>query len=566
MKRTKKLNPTGWIVFFCLLLVALMMPTRAIVERPPLRFSSLSPAENAPGQDHPKLQSVLSRLEKIFMSSGPERAREFAGLRKMDMVEDSVRVVTVTNTMPNQVQTRMVVSAMKQKIEALGGKIELTYRQLIQNYVPVQALETLAADPLVKFIRLPLKPVPLEVVSEGVAKTGASQWKDIVPYRAQTEAKICVLDLGFKGYTNLLGSELPTTVQTRSFRADQDIFADEVHGTANAEIVHDMAPNAKLWLVNFETDLEQHKAVDWIVSQKIQVISYSLGWFNAGAGDGTGPICDDVEFAASNDILWSSSAGNAAEDHWEGNFNDPDGDGWHNFSGTDRYLEFHAPAYKPIAVFLNWNDWGTWDSYIYDYSGSNQDFDLYLYFWSGTSWIFVDKSSNPQNGSQLPVEEIGGWYSIKEGTWAVSIRKTSSTKPVRLELFTYNNDEAIEYFVSSGSITVPADAASALTVGATSWADDSLHFYSSWGPTHDGRIKPDLTAPSGVSTSTYGQFGFWGTSASAPHVAGACGLIKGNSPYSMSQVQKILEKRAIDLGESGKDNKFGFGRLNLKQK
>lgn len=564
MKRTKKLNPTGWIVFFCLLLVALLMPTRAIVERPPLRFSGLSPAENAPGQDHPKLQSALARLEEIFMSSGLAKAKEFAGLRKMGMVEDSVRVVTVTISMPNQVQTRMVVSAMKQKIEALGGKIELIYRQLIQNYVPIQALETLAADPLVKYVRLPLKAVPLEVVSEGVSKTGAGQWKDIVPYRAQTEAKICILDVGFKGYTSLLGSELPTTVQTRSFRADQDIFADEVHGTANAEIVHDMAPNAKLWLVNFETDVEHHDAVDWIIRQKVHVISYSLGWFNSGAGDGTGPICDDVEAAASHDIIWATSAGNAAEDHWEGNFNDPDGDGWHNFSGTDRYLEFHAPAYKPIAAYLNWNDWGTWNGYNYDYSGSSQDFDLYLYFWSGSSWEYVDKSSNQQNGSQWPVEEIDGWYSKTAGRWAVSIRKTSATKPVRLELFTYNNDEAIEYFVSSGSITIPADSASALTVGATSWVDDSLHYYSAWGPTHDGRLKPDLVAPSGVSTSTYGQLAFWGTSASAPHVAGACGLIKGNSPYSMSQVRKILEKRAIDLGESGKDNKFGFGRLNLK--
>jgi subtilisin family serine protease len=564
MKKTIKLNPTGWIVFFCLLLVALLMPTRAIIEQPPLKFSALSPAENAPGQGHPKLQSALVRLEEIFRSSGPERAQEFAGLRKMDMVEDSIRVVTVTQRMPNQVQTRMVVSAMKQKIEALGGKIELTYRHLIQNYVPIQSLITLANDPLVKYVRLPLKPIPLEVVSEGVSKTGASQWKNIVPYRAETEAKICILDIGFKGYTSLLGSELPATVQTRSFRADQDIFADEVHGAANAEIVHDMAPNAKLWLVNFETDVEQHDAVDWIIRQKIQVISYSLGWFNAGAGDGTGPICDDVEAAASQGLIWATSAGNAAEDHWEGDFNDPDGDGWHNFSGTDRYLEFHAPANMPIDVFLNWNDWGTWDGY--DYSGSSQDFDLYLYFWSGTSWDFVDKSSNSQNGSQWPVEEIGGWYSITAGKWAVSIRKTSSTKPVRLELFTYNNDEAIEYFVSSGSITIPADSASALTVGATSWVDDSLHFYSSWGPTHDGRIKPDLTAPSGVSTSTYGQTAFWGTSASAPHVAGACGLIKGNSPYSMSQVRKILEKRAIDLGESGKDNKFGYGRLNLKQK
>jgi hypothetical protein len=458
----------------------------------------------------------------------------------------------------------MVVSAMKQKIEALGGKIELTYRHLIQNYVPIQSLITLANDPLVKYVRLPLKPIPLEVVSEGVSKTGASQWKNIVPYRAETEAKICILDIGFKGYTSLLGSELPATVQTRSFRADQDIFADEVHGAANAEIVHDMAPNAKLWLVNFETDVEQHDAVDWIIRQKIQVISYSLGWFNAGAGDGTGPICDDVEAAASQGLIWATSAGNAAEDHWEGDFNDPDGDGWHNFSGTDRYLEFHAPANMPIDVFLNWNDWGTWDGY--DYSGSSQDFDLYLYFWSGTSWDFVDKSSNSQNGSQWPVEEVGGWYSKTPAKWAVSIRRTSSTKPVKLELFTYNNDEAIEYFVSSGSISIPADASSALTVGATSWADDSLHYYSAWGPTHDGRIKPDLTAPSGVSTSTYGSIGFWGTSASAPHVAGACGLIKGNSPYSMSQVRKILENRAIDLGQSGRDNKFGFGRLNLKQK
>ena len=564
MKKTLKKNPTGWIVFFCLLLVILLMPTRAIVERPPHRFSALSPAENAPGQGHPKLQSALARLEEIFISSGLARAKEFAGMRKMDMVEDRVRVVTVTMTMPNQVQTRMVVSAMKQRIEALGGKIELTYRQLIQNYIPIQSLETLAADPLVKYVRLPMKPVPLEVVSEGVSKTGAGQWKDIVPYRAQAEAKICILDVGFKGYTSLLGSELPTSVETRSFRADQDIFADEVHGTANAEIVHDMAPNAKLWLVNFETDLEHYSAVDWIIRQKVHVISYSLGWFNAGAGDGTGPICADVEAAASHDIIWATSAGNAAEDHWEGNFNDPDGDGWHNFSGTDRYLEFHAPANMPVAAYLNWNDWGTWNGS--DYSGSNQDFDLYLYFWIGTSWGFVDKSSNLQNGSQWPIEEIGGWFTSTAGKWAVSIRKTSATKPVRLELFTYNNDEAIEYFVSSGSITIPADAPSALTVGATSWTDDSLHFYSAWGPTHDGRVKPDLTAPSGVSTSTYGQRGFWGTSASAPHVAGACGLIKGNSPYSMSQVRKILEKRAIDLGEPGKDNKSGYGRLNLKQK
>jgi hypothetical protein len=560
----KKRNSWGWLILSGLLFACLLTPSRAVVENRPMKFSSLSPAENAPGLIHPKMQSALSRLEEIYLSSGPDRAKNYARLRKMDMAGESVRVVTVTISTPNQTQNKLVASLMKQRIEALGGKIELTYRSLVQNYIPVQALEILANEPLVKYVRLPLKPVALEVVSEGVSKTGANKWKDIAPYRVTDEAKVCILDIGFKGYPGLLGTELPSTVVARSFRADNDIYAGEVHGTANAEIVHDMAPNAKLWLVNFETDVEQHLAVNWIISQGVQVISYSLGWTNAGAGDGTGPICYDVELAADNGIIWASSAGNAAQDHWEGTFNDPDGDGWHNFSGTDRYLEFHVPAYTPVDVGLNWNDWGIWTGY--DYTGSDQDFDLYLYHWTGSSWSFVDKSTSLQNGSQWPVEEIYGWYSTTAGTWAVSIRKTSATKNVKLELFTDGNDEAIEYFVSSGSLVIPADAVSALAVGATDWLDDSLHYYSSWGPTHDGRIKPDLTAPSGVSTATYGQWGFWGTSASAPHVAGACGLVKGNTPYSIDQIKKLLENRAIDLGEPGKDNQFGFGRLNLKQK
>lgn len=564
MKTATKRNRLLGFIFFALLLVGLMAPTRAVVEKRMAKFSPMSPAENPIRPRHPKMQSALSRLEEIFLSSGLERAKDYGLLRKMDIKGESVRVVTSTNLSLYRIQSEKVVSLAKQRIESLGGKTELTYRQWVQHYIPISALDALAADPFVKYVRLPLKPIPLEFVSEGVAKTGANQWKNIPPYRNGEGAKICVLDIGFEGYLGLLGTELPLTVVAKSFRTiDGDIFAGEVHGTANAEIIHDMAPDAKLWLVNFETDVEEHAAVDWIAQQGVQVISYSLGWFNSGAGDGTGPICYDVEVAADNDIIWASSAGNAAQDHWEGTFNDPDGDGWHNFSGTDRYLEFHVPADQPVGVFLNWNDWGFWTGY--DYTGSNQDFDLYLYFWTGSSWLLVDSSINDQDGNQWPVEDISGWYSKNAGVWAVSIRKFSATKPIKLELFTYGNDSPIEYYVSSGSLVIPADAVSALAVGATDLLDDSLHSYSSWGPTHDGRTKPDLTAPSGVSTATYGYLGFWGTSASAPHVAGGCGLVRGNTPYTPAQIKAILEKRAIDLGDPGEDNKFGFGRLNLKK-
>ena len=163
------------------------------------------------------------------------------------------------------------------------------------------------------------------MTSEGVAKTGADTWQGVSAYRTTEKVKVCILDAGFQGYTGLLGTELPSSVTVRSFRADDDIEAGQVHGAACAEIVHDMAPDADLFLVNFNTDVEHHLAVDWIISEGVKVISYSIGWWNAGDGKGTGPICDDVKKAYDAGIIWCNSSGNDAENHWEGTFSDPDG-------------------------------------------------------------------------------------------------------------------------------------------------------------------------------------------------------------------------------------------------
>ena len=509
------------------------------------------------------MASVLTRLAGIRDSQGESAAEAFARIRKIDYRDGSVRVVAAANASPAAMSGEAAASILRARIEFLGGRVETRSRNLIQAFLPLDALEGLAGDALVKYVRLPLRPIKLQVTSEGVSRTGADKWRTIPAYRTGAAAKICILDIGFLGYESLLGSELPSSVTARSFRSDGDIAAGEDHGTACAEIVHDMAPDAQLWLVNFDTDVEESAAVDWLAQQGVQVISYSLGWYNAGAGDGTGPICADVEYAASRNILWCSAAGNAATDHWEGQFNDPDGDGWLNFAGTTRFLEFHVAAYDDVGVSLNWKDWGIWNGW--DYNGSNQDYDLYLYLKQGTTYQLVDKSTNAQTGSQWPVEDIYGWYTDHDAVWAVSIKKVSGSKPVNLELFTSGNDQAISYAVAAHSLVVPADSASAIAVGATDWEDDSYHYYSSQGPTHDGRLKPDLTAPSGVSTATFGKWNFYGTSASAPHVAGACGLLRGLTPFSVKQVRALLEERAVDLGPAGPDYEFGYGRLNLKK-
>jgi hypothetical protein len=43
-------------------------------------------------------------------------------------------------------------------------------------------------------------------------------------------------------------------------------------------------------------------------------------------------------------------------------------------------------------------------------------------------------------------------------------------------------------------------------------------------------------------------------------------LLKCLTPYSLDQIKDIIDARAIDLGASGKDNKFGLGRLSLSNR
>jgi subtilase-type serine protease len=71
-----------------------------------------------------------------------------------------------------------------------------------------------------------------------------------------------------------------------------------------------------------------------------------------------------------------------------------------------------------------------------------------------------------------------------------------------------------------------------------------------------------------VSGYTYGSspdYGpFYGTSAAAPHVAGAAALILSMYPnLRTDELRHILESKAIDMGAAGKDNLYGWGRLDL---
>jgi serine protease AprX len=123
--------------------------------------------------------------------------------------------------------------------------------------------------------------------------------------------------------------------------------------------------------------------------------------------------------------------------------------------------------------------------------------------------------------------------------------------------------------------------ASAFTIGATN-LDDTIATFSAFGPvTSDGsgRLKPDLSAP-GVNLRTSGlgdsYFRFSGTSAAAPHVAGAIALLWSAVPRLRGDVdgtEEILERSAVPLtadvdcgsfsGSDVPNPVFGWGRLDI---
>src|SRR6185436_15173116 len=96
---------------------------------------------------------------------------------------------------------------------------------------------------------------------------------------------------------------------------------------ACAQVIHDIAPGAQLYLVRVNGQTTLENAAAWAVREGIDVVSMSMSFFNNSFHDGTGGINATVDTLTAGGVLLVNSAGNYAEEHWTGDFDDPDGDG-----------------------------------------------------------------------------------------------------------------------------------------------------------------------------------------------------------------------------------------------
>ena len=532
---------------------------------PPPSTATAPAARPLRGPAHPRLSPLLNQLWASRFAPGAVPSSP--GLDHLLVGSGAVEVV---------VQGRQgATEGARTLAERLGGVVTAVHRDLVFATVPLSQLPLLASSDAVVRVRTPYRSEP-HVVSEGVGVHAAN----LLHAQGLTGqgVKVGVLDCGgFSGYQALLGTELPP--QVTLWTGGGNPVGTGVHGTGCAEIVHDMAPGAELYLAHDDSEAEFYTAVDWLVAQGVDVVSYSCGWIGPFPFDGSGlphnPISATVSDARAAGVLWVNSAGNYADgDTYSATYVQLPGYDWHSFDG-EWGNGFFLWANQSVSLALTWNDWPS-DPQT---QGSTQDYTMDLWRWDGVAWIIDATSANPQSGAagQVPYEEIDLTSPI-DSWYYVTISKTSATADHDLNLRSFG--PGFLHSQPERSVTVPADSPDALTVGAVFWSDLGLEPFSSQGPTlgpggtlTGGALKPDLAGADGTSGVTYGVSngapwpngtGFFGTSAACPHVAGGAALLLSKLPsLDADLLEATLLWGAQALGDPGPDTSFGHGLMRL---
>lgn len=419
----------------------------------------------------------------------------------------------------------------------------------------VEQAEYLARElPSSMDLRVPT-PVSTFGISEGVLLTGAAAAHTLGA--DGTGTRIAIIDAGFIGLSaQLLSGGLPEPFKKKDYTSS-GLEATSNHGTAVALVAHQMAPGAEILLIKIANLAHFKDAVDFAIQKDVDVLCASIGFVGANFSDGTGGAAAAVEKARKKGILPVIAAGNFGASHWIGAFKDKDKDKLLEFAPDTERLMFAADTAEEVAVYLVWDD----------FPKTDRDLSLVVYY-LGTDQSpqgpvpsnLIAQSDVVQNGFQAPIEAVA-FAAPASGNYGVFVRRKNNA-PKKLALFLSHpiNDGNGK---SKSSLTTPADAKAALTVGAApiaTWTTGPVLDFSSRGPTTDGRDKPDLVGPSGVQNDI--KVVFSGTSSACPHVAGAACVLKSAQPgLSVAELKERLLSYAIAYGAEPFTE--GAGRLDI---
>ena len=323
--------------------------------------------------------------------------------------------------------------------------------------------------------------------------------------------------------------------------------------------MHDLAPGAKLSFANFDTDLAFNQAVNFLAASNDVVID-DIGFYGEPS-DGTSAVSTNTAAALNNTGFpiraYFTAVGNDADEHYYGAYTDSGVDGTsisgittpghlHLFQrtadttdvlglGAQPYNLIRLPQNGEVAIFLTWND---------PFGASGNNYDLYLV--QQSTGQVVAKSTDVQAGRQDPVGvhrlrqqgrrrflphrraerarrgagEKPESVFVPAGVrgWRTGTARRGPARAAQLQHRDAERHRAERRrWIAGGRDIGRRDllgvraAAGQFTAGTPNescldTSNRTIEFFSSQGPTLDGRVKPDVSAIDGVSVSGAGGF------------------------------------------------------------
>ncbi len=235
--------------------------------------------------------------------------------------------------------------------------------------------------------------------------------------------------------------------------------------------------------------------------------------------------------------------------------------GWEqgDFSGNNGYHWFGGPTAREDFEF------GRYSSRASDWDSLCVAAPYYLPF----------KSAGNDRDDAVPPNGTTYWYQVLDGVDIWSSKSfNSSTDPYADGA--KNGYDTIPAYGNAKNIVTVGAVNDAVNGGVRSLANGTMASFSGWGPTDDGRIKPDVVANgtslySSLASSDTAYGTYTGTSMSTPNAAGTAILLVEyynrlfpGSAMRNSTLKGLLLHTADDLGNPGPDYQFGWGLINAQ--
>jgi len=479
-------------------------------------------------------------------------------------------------------------------IAFLGGKVinDFPQYQAIRANMPLAQIETLAGRGDVSFVKPAVQAMVNSVDSQG----------DYTHLANTTRANYGVNGAGVKvgvlsdSVDYLTNSQIAgqVTVLTNQDGILQDGITNTGEGTAMLEVVHDLAPGAKLcFATGVASEASFASNISQLASNGCNIIVDDV-LFNDESPFQDGIIAQAVNAVTANGVLYFSSASNAGNldsgtsGTWEGDFTDggqsPTGPPLNFENGRLNYFSAGTNFVRclggsELRADLFWSD---------PLNASTNDYDLYIIGNSGTN--VVASSNNRQNGNPdlPPYESVG---SISNGELIVIVKYSGagrflhlSTGRGRLNIGTQGSTRGHDCATNAFNVAA-TDANNSYPSAFVGGSKNPIETFSSDGPRWvffqaDGtpitpgnfsstggavRQKPDITAADGVTNDLpQAQFQtldpFYGTSCAAPHAAAIAALLMSyNTNLTPSQIRMVLTNATLDIMAPGVDRDSGSG-------